>query len=86
MYSYPQRLLVANEIDRYSIGDRTKGFKPAEDGSLTIYVQNKAPEGDKKGNWLPAPAGPFYIVGRFYGPKDSLADGSYKIPPIRKIK
>ena len=86
MYSYPQRLLVANEIDRYSIGDRTKGFKPAEDGSLTIYVQNKAPKGGKKDNWLPAPAGPFYIVGRFYGPKDSLADGSYKIPPIQKVR
>ena len=86
MYNLPQRLLVANEIDRYSIGDRTKGFKPAKDGSLTIYVQNEAPEGDKKGNWLPAPAGPFFIVGRFYGPKDSLVDGSYKIPSIRKVR
>jgi len=80
MYNLPQRLLVANEIERYSIGDRTEGFKPAADGSLTIYIQSTPPAGDKKANWLPAPAGPFFMVGRFYGPDQALLDGSYKVP------
>jgi len=86
MYKLPERLLVDNEIDRYSIGDRTKGFKPAEDGSLTIYIQSTAPEGDKKANWLPAPEGPFFMVGRFYGPEASLMDGSYKMPAPKLVK
>ena len=85
MYKLPERLLAANEIDRYSIGDRTDGFKQAEDGSLTIYIQNKPPEGDKKSNWLPAPEGPFFMVGRFYGPEESLMNGSYKIPAPRHV-
>lgn len=85
MYKLPERLLVANEIERYSIGDRTEGFKPAADGSLTIYVQHTGPEGDKKANWLPAPDGPFFMVGRFYGPKPELIDGSYKVPAPKRV-
>jgi catalase len=29
------------------------------DGSLTLYIQHEAPEGGKRANWIPAPAGPF---------------------------
>ena len=43
MYSVPQRLLVANPINRYSIGSSTPGLKPNTDGSLTIYVSAKSP-------------------------------------------
>jgi hypothetical protein len=34
------------------------------DGSLTLYIQHKAPEGGKRANWFPAPAGPFFMAGR----------------------
>ena len=47
MYGLPDRQLVANEIKRYSIGDRTSGLVTAEDGSLTLYIQHDRPEGDK---------------------------------------
>jgi hypothetical protein len=36
LYTLPQRLLSANEIDRYSIGDRTPGIQYGDDGSLTL--------------------------------------------------
>ena len=36
MYRLQERLLVENEINRYSIGDRTEGLKSAPDSSLTI--------------------------------------------------
>jgi hypothetical protein len=39
------------------------------DGSLTLYIQHEAPEGGKRANWIPAPAGPFFMAGRFYGPE-----------------
>ena len=37
--------LVKNPINRYSIGDRTKGVVRNADGSLDIYIQNAAPAG-----------------------------------------
>ena len=49
------RYLVPNAIDRYAIGDRTKGLRRGRDGSLTIYVQHARPKGAKAANWLPAP-------------------------------
>ena len=57
MYTIPERFLYANPINRYSIGDRTKGLQYGKDGSLTVYVSNASPGKDKESNWLPAPAG-----------------------------
>ena len=54
------------------------------DGSLTLYIQHEAPEGGKGAKWIPAPAGPLFMAGRFYGPEDSLIDGSYKIPECKR--
>jgi hypothetical protein len=76
----PGRLLVANPIQRYSIGDRTDGRKQGPDGSLEIYLQHDAPGGAKNANWLPTPAGPFFMVLRMYGPKESLLAGTWKQP------
>jgi len=55
------------------------------DGLLTHYIQHEAPKGRKRANWIPAPAGPFFMAGRFYGPKASLIDGSYKIPQCKRV-
>jgi hypothetical protein len=85
MYDLTTRLLVDNPINRYSIGDRTKGLQYGADGSLTLYVQKDSPGQDKESNWLPAPAGPMSIISRMYGPDDKILDGSYKFPdPVRE--
>jgi hypothetical protein len=47
MYKHPEMLLVSNPIKRYSIGDRTPGFKKNEDGSVTIYMQHESPGQDQ---------------------------------------
>ena len=86
MYNLPDRLLIDNEIDRYSIGDRTEGLVTEEDGSLTIYIQAAAPDGRKKANWLPAPEGEFSLIGRFYGPGPSLLDGTYRMPVPQPVQ
>jgi hypothetical protein len=86
MYNLPQRLLVDNPINRYSIGDRTEGLKYGTDGSLEIYIQSENPGPDKVSNWLPAPAGPFYFVGRFYGPQATAIDGRWTLPPLIELK
>ena len=84
MYDTPDYHLVANPIDRYSIGDRTPGLAYGDDGSVTIYLQTEAPAGDKRANWLPAPAGDFRPILRMYQPGPSVLDGTYPLPPIRR--
>ncbi len=71
----PKFLLVANPINRYSIGDRTAGLQLAADGSLTIYMQHESPGLDKESNWLPSPAGDFRRIMRMYQPKPEFLAG-----------
>jgi hypothetical protein len=76
--------LVANPINRYSIGDRTAGLNHGADGSLEIQIQNQSPE-QGSSNWLPAPEGPYQLVLRTYQPKPALFNGDYKLPPLQKV-
>jgi len=77
---------VANPLNRFSVGTKNKGLKYAADGSLTIYVQSKAPT-DKvqRANWLPAPAGDFSLYVRAYWPKTPVTDGSWTPPAVHKV-
>ncbi|MFZ0043668.1 MAG: DUF1214 domain-containing protein [Solirubrobacteraceae bacterium] len=85
MYDTPDDYLVANPIDRYSIGDRTAGLQTSADGSLTIYVQHDRPEDPaQEANWLPAPAGDFRPGLRMYQPREQLLDGSYPLPALQR--
>jgi hypothetical protein len=86
MYNLPKRHLVQNPIDRYSIGDRTKGIKYEPNGDLIIYLQATSPGKDKESNWLPSPAaGPFNIIVRMYGPDQSVTSGQWQMPLPEKV-
>jgi hypothetical protein len=85
MYDIPKFLLVANPIDRYSIGDRTPGLRFADDGSLTIYMQSESPGPDKEANWLPTPAGDFRPMMRMYQPRAEVLSGDYRLPAITRV-
>ena len=85
MYGFPDQLMVANPINRYSIGDRSK-LLYAEDGSLTIYIQHESPGKQNARNWLPAPNGPFSLQFRMYLPKPEALDPLYLPPPVRPVK
>ena len=84
MYKLPTPLFVANPIKRYSIGDRTPGFNPNEDGSVTIYLQHESPGPEKEANWLPAPDGPFALALRIYWPGQDVLDGKWEPSAIKK--
>lgn len=86
MFNLPQRLLVDNPIQRYSIGDRTPGLKQGKDGSLEIYLQHDSPGTDKESDWLPTPKAPFFLVSRMHGPKQPLIDGTWKEPALIELK
>jgi hypothetical protein len=77
--------LVPNPIDRYSLGDRTKGLKRDSDGGLTFYVQQDSPGEEKESNWLPAPEGPFFVILRMYQPHQEVIDAKWAAPPMEKV-
>ena len=85
MYSLPDQLMVANSINRYSIGDRSQ-LRYGNDGSLTIYVQHDSPGKNKGSNWLPAPDGPFSLQFRMYLPKPEALDPLYLPPPVETVR
>jgi hypothetical protein len=85
MYDIPKFYLVANPIQRYSIGDRTPGLKYNSDGSLDIYIQHESPGPDKESNWLPTPEGDFRPILRMYQPRPEALDGTFVLPPIRRV-
>jgi hypothetical protein len=86
MYKLPQRWLVANPINRYSIGSATPGLQTADDGSITIYFQADSPGKDKESNWLPTPSGSFWPIFRTYGPGKAILDHTWKLPTIKRTK
>lgn len=87
MYDLPDYYLVANEINRYSIGDRTKGLIYQEDGSLILTISATPPSTDEgKANWLPAPKGQFRPMLRMYLPTEAITTQQYVIPPVVKIE
>src|SRR4030095_14094787 len=52
MYDGKTQLLIKNPINRYLINSpMLPNLKKNEDGSLTLYIQNKSPGADKESNW-----------------------------------
>lgn len=83
LYRLPERLLTDNPIDRYSIGDRTPGIRYDTDGGLTVRVRHDRPaDPAEAANWLPAPAGPFSVIIRVYGPDPAVLDGTWHLPAL----
>ncbi|MBM3643997.1 MAG: DUF1254 domain-containing protein [Alphaproteobacteria bacterium] len=76
---------VDNPIQRYAIGDRTRGLVRGPDGSLEIALQAERPAAGES-NWLPTPAsGPMRITMRLYEPEAAALDGRYTLPAVRRV-
>ncbi|AGW90401.1 hypothetical protein N234_10200 [Ralstonia pickettii DTP0602] len=83
MYDKGDCMLVDNPIGRYSLGDRSPSLRHEPDGSLRLYL-GAAPPRDpgRHGNWLPAPAGPFYVALRLYVPGEAHLGKTFSYPSI----
>ena len=93
MYDGKTQLLIKNPINRYLINSpMLRNLKKNDNGSLTLYIQNKSPGKDKESNWLPGPNGPIYLVMRLYWPKTEPpsvlppGEGTWKPPGIVATK
>lgn len=87
MYDGKTQFLVDNPLNRYLINSpMLPQLKLDPDGGLSLYVQKDSPGADKASNWLPAPAGPFFLVLRLYEPKAEALDGAWEVPPLRALE
>jgi len=75
----------ANELNRHSLGTKSKRLRYDADGSLTICIQNEPPAADEQANWLPAPAGRFSLYLRAYGPQTPILTGAWQPPAVVAI-
>lgn len=83
---YRENFYVRNAINRYGITSAMP-LKYNSNGSLDIFIQAQSPGPDKEANWLPCPPSlPFNVSIRIYQPKKPLLDGTFKIPPIRRVR
>jgi hypothetical protein len=81
-----QHFFVANSIDRFSLGTRTRDLRFAADGSLTVFVQSSMPtDPGQRPNWLPAPVGDFSLHVRAYWPLQATVDGTWTPPAVARI-
>ena len=83
MYSHPDRMLVANPLNRYLINSpMLPELARDPDGGITLLLQHVSPGADKEANWLPTPAGRFACALCIYWPKQEALDGTWKQPPM----
>ena len=76
--------LDENDIQRYSIGDRTRDINYNSDGSLTLTLQHTKPS-EPNANWLPVPEGMFMLVMRLYEPSRAALGNDYLLPKLQKL-
>lgn len=90
VYEQRTRALYPNAANRYVLGDRTPGLIRQADGSVVVRLQHAAVKGRTSANWLPVPAGPFYVVIRAQGPGPEIASGAWRpqaihVLPVRPL-
>ncbi len=82
----PKGFYMPNVINRYNLAPWMP-LKYNADGSLDIYIQASSPGADKEANWLPTPAnGSFNLTVRDYWPTEAVLDGTYKLPPVKRVE
>lgn len=76
--------MVNTPGSRSSFNDRSDLARNA-DGSIDIYLQQKAPAGHEQ-NWLPTPAATFKLMLRAYLPGAAILNGTYRVPPVVRVR
>ncbi|NKF23521.1 DUF1254 domain-containing protein [Solimonas marina] len=81
----PDDFLIPNDEHRYAIRDRD-ALSFNADGSLDLYFGPTLPTGAPESNWLPVKRGEHFLLNaRLYWPKASALNGSWHLPPVRRM-
>jgi hypothetical protein len=82
---YQGNYYVRNATNKYDVAP----WMPLQynaDGSLDVYIQPESPGTGREANWLPSPpGGPMNLTIHCYWPKEAFLNGTYKVPPLRKV-
>jgi hypothetical protein len=84
LYNQKDYMFAPNELNRYTLNDRSPDLKFEADGSLHIYIGPRPKNPEFLSNWLPANQELFYVCLRAYLPQQSFFDDTYTIPAITK--
>ncbi|MPY25510.1 DUF1254 domain-containing protein [Shewanella sp. YLB-07] len=86
LYDAKTKMLIGNEINRFSISDQTPLTKN-DDGSFDLVLSHKKPTGSRQvSNWLPTAKGNFYAITRLYVPSQQILDMKWTVPAINPSK
>lgn len=83
-YSLPGRGLAPNALGRHAVGTHSLKLHKGADGSITLFLRKSSPGKDRELNWLPIPAGPFFVTIRSCGPDRKVIFHTWKPPLISR--
>ncbi|GKS59336.1 hypothetical protein YTPLAS18_28630 [Nitrospira sp.] len=55
-------------------------------GGITLYIQHDSPGKARELSWLPGPKSLFVVVVRLYWPKAEALNGTWKLPPLKRVQ
>jgi hypothetical protein len=85
LYDTETRSMIQNKANDSARSGYDK-LKTNADGSIDLYFGPKVPAGQES-NWIETlPGKGFYPFFRFYGPKEGVFDGTWKMPDVELVK
>jgi hypothetical protein len=77
---------IANELDRFALGDRSPGIAKRADGSFDLWLSVNAPDtSEARAAWLPTPKADFRVTLRAYVPTEAMIRGEVTMPMIERL-
>ena len=82
-YGSRTMLMIANDLNRHSRGDRHVKLNP--DGTVTLGLSHDTTGKAEDTNFLPVPNEGFYLVLRMYGGDEDIQAGRFPVPVVQKV-
>lgn len=82
-YGSRTMLMIANDLNRHSRGDRH--VKPNPDGTVTLRLSHETTGKAEDTNFMPVPNEDFYLVFRMYGGDEDIQAGKFPVPMVQKV-
>jgi hypothetical protein len=82
-YGAKTRLMIANDLNRHSRGDRH--VKLNADGTVTLRLSHDTRGKADDTNFLPVPRENFYLLLRMYGGDSEIQAGRFPVPVVEKV-
>ncbi|GAB2928873.1 DUF1254 domain-containing protein [Rhodococcus aerolatus] len=71
---------LVHGVAQHGIGSADPALEVGDDGRVEVVLSRRDP---RAGNWLPCPAGEFFLVLRVYSPGAEVVDGTWLPPAVR---